>query len=33
LTRTTVQQMGPMGMIAQDSINDSRRFEGWRKTA
>ena len=33
LTKTTVQQMGPMGMIAQDSINDNRRFEGWRKTA
>lgn len=33
LTKTVVQQMGPMGPITQDSINDSRRFEGWRKTA
>lgn len=33
LTKTVVQQMGPMGPIAQDSINDNRRFEGWRKTA
>lgn len=31
LTKTTVQQMGPMGPIAQDSINDNRKFEGWRK--
>ncbi len=32
LTKTVIQQMGPAGPIAQDSINDSRRFEGWRKT-
>ena len=31
LTKTTVQQVGPMGPVAQDSINDNRRFEGWRK--
>jgi hypothetical protein len=30
LTKTTVQQMGPMGPIPQDSINDNRKFEGWR---
>jgi predicted transcriptional regulator len=31
LTKTTVQQIGPAGPISQDSINDNRRFEGWRK--
>lgn len=33
LTKTTVQIPGPMGPIAQDHLNDGRRFEGWRKTA
>jgi len=33
LSKTVVQQMGPMGPITQDSINDARRFEGWRKTS
>jgi len=32
LMKTTIQQMGPAGPIVQDSINDSRKFEGWRKT-
>ena len=31
LTKSTVQQMGPVGPIPQESINDIRRFEGWRK--
>jgi hypothetical protein len=31
LTKSVVQQMGPMGPIPQESINDNRRFEGWRK--
>ena len=33
LTKTMIQQMGPAGPITQDSINDSRRFEGWRKSS
>lgn len=31
LTKTVIQQMGPLGPISQDSINDNRRFDGWRK--
>jgi len=31
LTKSVIQQMGPLGPIAQESINDTRRFEGWRK--
>lgn len=31
LTKITAQQMGPTGPISQDSINDNRKFEGWRK--
>jgi hypothetical protein len=33
LTKTSIQQMGPAGPIAQESINDARRFEGWKKTS
>lgn len=33
LAKTVVQQMGPMGPINQTSIQDNRRFEGWRKTS
>jgi hypothetical protein len=33
LTKTTIQQLGPLGPISQDTINDNRRFEGWRKTS
>lgn len=31
LTKTAVQQPGPAGVVVQDSINDNRKFEGWRK--
>jgi len=31
LTKATTQQMGPFGPISQEQINDSRKFEGWRK--
>lgn len=33
LTKSTLQQPSPLGIVVQDSINDSRRFDGWRKTA
>lgn len=33
LNKAVIQQMGPAGPITQDSINDNRRFEGWRKTS
>lgn len=31
LTKTVIQQMGPMGPIQQEQLNDARRFDGWRK--
>lgn len=31
LTKTVIQQQGPLGPISQDSINDNRKFEGWRR--
>ena len=33
LTKTTIQQPTPLGLVAQDSVNDNRRFDGWRKTS
>jgi len=33
LTKSLIQQMGPLGPITQDTINDNRRFDGWRKIA
>lgn len=33
LSKVTTQQVGPLGPILQDSINDNRLFEGWRKTS
>lgn len=33
LTRMTLQQPGPAGVVVQETINDNRRFEGWRKTS
>ncbi|MGF6974904.1 hypothetical protein QFZ94_003354 [Paraburkholderia sp. JPY465] len=31
LTKTIVQQQTMTGMVQQESVNDNRRFEGWRK--
>lgn len=31
VTRSVIQQMGPAGPFAQESISDNRKFEGWRK--
>lgn len=31
LTKTVVQHLTPAGPVAQDNVNDNRRFEGWRK--
>lgn len=31
LTKTVIQQAGPLGPVMQETINDNRRFEGWRK--
>ncbi|MCJ9707637.1 hypothetical protein LWS69_01140 [Bordetella hinzii] len=33
LTKSVTQQMGPQGPFQQESINDNRRFEGWRKVS